>query len=166
MSLVPPLQTLEIKTDDSGFYRGFNTFVAIGSKCLIGLLILWAAVFQEQAGAALSTLNSFLLDHFGHWYMYVVFFYICVCVALALWPTAGRIHLGKPGEKPEFNNFSWFSMMFGAGIGIGMLTYATAEPIYHFGNNPDVICGMVTAETLENVRPAFKWSFLHWGLSA
>jgi choline/carnitine/betaine transport len=166
MSLVPPMQTLEIKTDDSGFYRGFNTFVAIGSKCLIGLLILWAAVFQEQAGAALSTLNSFLLDHFGHWYMYMVFFYICVCVALALWPTAGRIHLGKPGEKPEFNNFSLFSMMFGAVIGIGMLTYAKAKPIYHFGNNPDVIRGMVTVETLENVRPAFKWSFLHWGLSA
>ena len=166
MSTAPPLQTLEIKTDDSGFYRGFNTFVAIGSKCLIGLLILWAAVFQEQAGAALSSLNSFLLGHFGHWYMYVVFFYILVCLALALWPTAGKIHLGQPGEKPEFNNFSWFSMMFGAGIGIGMLTYATAEPIYHFGNNPDIISGMAMAETLENVRPAFKWSFLHWGLSA
>ena len=166
MSTVPPLQTLEIKTDDSGFYWGFNTFVAIGSKCLIGLLILWAAVFQEQAGAALSSLNSFLLGHFGHWYMYVVFFYILVCLALALWPTAGKIHLGQPGEKPEFSSFSWFSMMFGAGIGIGMLTYATAEPIYHFGNNPDVIRGMAMAETLENVRPAFKWSFLHWGLSA
>ena len=166
MSTAPPLQTLEIKTDDSGFYRGFNTFVAIGSKCLIGLLILWAAVFQDQAGAALSSLNSFLLGHFGHWYMYVVFFYILVCLALALWPTAGKIHLGQPGEKPEFNNFSWLSMMFGAGIGIGMLTYATAEPIYHFGNNPDVIRGMAMAETLENVRPAFKWSFLHWGLSA
>jgi choline/carnitine/betaine transport len=166
MSTAPPLQTLEIKTDDSGFYRGFNTFVAIGSKCLIGLLILWAAVFQDQAGAALSSLNSFLLGHFGHWYMYVVFFYILVCLALALWPTAGKINLGQPGEKPEFNNFSWFSMMFGAGIGIGMLTYATAEPIYHFGNNPDVIRGMAMAETLENVRPAFKWSFLHWGLSA
>lgn len=166
MSTAPPLQTLEIKTDDSGFYRRFNTFVAIGSKCLIGLLILWAAVFQDQAGAALSSLNSFLLGHFGHWYMYVVFFYILVCLALALWPTAGKIHLGQPGEKPEFNNFSWFSMMFGAGIGIGMLTYATAEPIYHFGNNPDVIRGMAMAETLENVRPAFKWSFLHWGLTA
>ena len=166
MSTVPPLQTLEIKTDDSGFYRGFNTFVAIGPKGMIGLLILWAAVFQDQAGAALSSLNSFLLGHFGHWYMYVVFFYILVCLALALWPTAGKIHLGQPGEKPEFSSFSWFSMMFGAGIGIGMLTYATAEPIYHFGNNPDVIRGMAMAETLENVRPAFKWSFLHWGLSA
>ena len=57
-------------------------------------------------------------------------------------------------------------MMFGAGIGIGMLTYATAEPIFHFGNNPDVIMGLVGAETAENVRPAYKWSFLHWGFSA
>lgn len=56
--------------------------------------------------------------------------------------------------------------MFGAGIGIGMLTYATAEPIYHFSNNPDVIRGTVTAVTAENVRPTFQWSFLHWGLSA
>ena len=56
--------------------------------------------------------------------------------------------------------------MFGAGIGIGMLTYATAEPIYHFSNNPDVIRGTVTAVTAVNVRPAFQWSFLHWGLSA
>ena len=96
----------------------------------------------------------------------MVFFYIVACVGLALWPKAGKIHLGLPGEKPEFSNFSWFSMMFGAGIGIGMLTYATAEPIYHFVNNPDVIRGITSGETLENVRPAFQWSFLHWGLSA
>jgi len=166
MSTTTHINTLDIKTDSSGFYRGFNSFVAFGSKCLIGLLILWAAVFQEQAGAALSNLNTFLLDYFGHWYMYVVFFYILVCICLALWPQSGKIHLGQPGEKPEFSRFSWFSMMFGAGIGIGMLTYATAEPIYHFAQNPDVIRGSVNAETLENVRPAFKWSFLHWGLSA
>ena len=98
--------------------------------------------------------------------MYVVFFYILVCVGLAVWPSTGRIHLGQPGEKPEFSRFSWFSMMFGAGIGIGMLTYATAEPIFHFGNNPDVIRGTVLSETYDNVGPAFKWSFLHWGFSA
>ena len=166
MPLPPPITALPIHTRADGFYEGFNHFVAIGSKVLIGLLIIWAAVFPEQAGAALSALNNWLLAHFGHWYMYVVFFYIVVCLGLALWPATGRIHLGKPGEKPEFSRFSWFSMMFGAGIGIGMLTYATAEPIFHFGNNPDVIMGLVGAETAENVRPAYKWSFLHWGFSA
>ena len=166
MALPPPITNLNIDTRTDGFYAGFNHFVAVGSKVLIGLLIIWAAVFPEQAGAALSALNSWLLAHFGHWYMYVVFFYILVCVGLAAWPATGRIHLGKPGEAPEFSRFSWFSMMFGAGIGIGMLTYATAEPIFHFGNNPDVIRGTVLSETYDNVRPAFKWSFLHWGFSA
>ena len=42
-------------------------------------------------------------------------------------------------------------MMFSAGIGVGMLTYATAEPMYHFQNNPDVIKGLATGATLENV---------------
>ena len=166
MALPPPITNLNIDTRTDGFYAGFNHFVAVGSKVLIGLLIIWAAMFPEQAGAALSALNSWLLAHFGHWYMYVVFFYILVCVGLAAWPATGRIHLGKPGEAPEFSRFSWFSMMFGAGIGIGMLTYATAEPIFHFGNNPDVIRGTVLSETYDNVRPAFKWSFLHWGFSA
>ena len=166
MSLPPPITNLDIDTRSDGFYAGFNHFVAVGSKVLIGLLIIWAAVFPEQAGAALSALNSWLLAHFGHWYMYVVFFYILVCVGLAAWPSTGRIHLGQPGEQPEFSRFSWFSMMFGAGIGIGMLTYATAEPIFHFGNNPDVIRGTVLSETYDNVGPAFKWSFLHWGFSA
>ena len=166
MPLPPPITALPIETQRAGFYQGFNQFVAVGSKVLIGLLIIWAAVFPDQAGAFLSALNSWLLAHFGHWYMYVVFFYIVVCLGLAVWPATGRIHLGKPGEKPEFSRFSWFSMMFGAGIGIGMLTYATAEPIFHFGNNPDAIRGLVAAESAENVRPAYKWSFLHWGFSA
>ena len=166
MPLPPPITDLPIQTNERGFYSGFNHFVAVGSKALIGLLILWAAVFPDQAGSVLSNLNSWLLAHFGHWYMYVVFFYILVCVGLALWPSTGRIHLGKPGENPEFSRFSWFSMMFGAGIGIGMLTYATAEPIFHFGNNPDVIQGLTSSESPDNVRTAFKWSFLHWGFSA
>ena len=166
MPLPPPITNLNIHTRTDGFYAGFNHFVAVGSKVLIGILILWAAVFPDQAGATLSALNTWLLAHFGHWYMYVIFFYIIVCIGLAAWPSTGRIHLGKPGEKPEFSRFSWFSMMFGAGIGIGMLTYATAEPIFHFGNNPDVIRGTVLTESFENVRPAFKWSFLHWGFSA
>jgi choline-glycine betaine transporter len=55
--------------------------------------------------------------------------------------------------------------MFGAGVGIGMLTYSTAEPIYHFANNPDVLLGAVKAQSIENVRPAFKWGLFHWGLT-
>ena len=98
--------------------------------------------------------------------MYVMAFYILVCFGLAIWPATGKIRLGGEGSSPEFSNFSWFSMMFGAGIGIGMLTYATGEPIYHFSNNLDVIMGNATASSADNVRAAMKWSFLHWDFSA
>lgn len=166
MAIKPPLTELPIATAPAGFYEGFNTIVTVGSKILVGLLIVWAAAFPVQAGAALSALNGFLLSSFGTWYIYVMAFYLITCLALAIWPATGRIRLAGEGEGPEFSTFSWFSMMFGAGIGIGMLTYATGEPIYHFSTNPDVIMGAVAGESAEVVRSAYKWSFLHWGLSA
>ena len=166
MAIKPPLRSLPIDTAESGFYTGFNQIVAVGSKILIGALILWAAVWSEQAGNVLKSIRSAVDANTGAWYMYVMAFYIVVCLALALWPATGRLKLGKADDKPEFSSFSWFSMMFGAGIGIGMLTYATGEPLFHFGTNPEVIQGVTEGSAADNVRAAYKWSFLHWGFSA
>ena len=166
MSLKAPLTELPIALDTGGFYEGFNKIVALGSKVAIGLLILWAAVWPDQAGAFLKSIRGTIDSNTGAWYMYVMSFYIVVCLGLAIWPATGKLKLGAPEDKPEFSSFSWFSMMFGAGIGIGMLTYATAEPLYHFATNPDVIRGYAEGSAADNVRSAYKWSFLHWGFSA
>ena len=166
MAIKPPLRSLPIDTAESGFYTGFNRIVAVGSKILIGVLILWAAVWSEQAGAVLKSIRAAVDANTGAWYMYVMAFYIVVCLILALWPSTGKLKLGKADDKPEFSSFSWFSMMFGAGIGIGMLTYATGEPLFHFGTNPEVIQGVTEGSAANNVRAAYKWSFLHWGFSA
>jgi choline/carnitine/betaine transport len=110
--------------------------------------------------------NGSLLGTFTSWYIYVVALFLIVCVVLALIPSTGRLKLGLEGDTPEFSSFSWFSMMFGAGIGIGMLTFATAEPMYHFATNPNVIMGETGASSADNVNNAYLWSFLHWGFSA
>ena len=166
MGIQPPLTDLDIPTANSGFYEGFSKFVAIGSKLSIGALILWAIAFPDAAGSILQSIRGTIDANTGSWYLYVMAFYIVVCLALALIPSTGKIRLGGADSKPEFSSFSWFSMMFGAGIGIGMLTYATGEPIFHFGTNPDVIMGETTASSADNVAAAMKWSFLHWGFSA
>ncbi|MBU3036121.1 BCCT family transporter [Tritonibacter mobilis] len=165
MPLKPPLTELEIKTADSGFYKGFTKDVTITAKILVAALILWAVAFPNQAAGVLSHLNGVILASFNYWYVYVVAFFVVVSLGLAIWPTSGRLRLGAEHERPEFSAFSWFSMMFGAGMGIGVLTYATGEPIYHFQNNPDVIKGLVEGGSAETVRSAYKWAFLHWGLS-
>lgn len=162
----PPLMELSIATADSGFYSGFSKSVAVISKFIVAALVVWAVVFPEQAGTVLNAINSFILSNTAYWYIWIVAMFVLLCLVLAVWPTAGRMKLGVESDKPEFSNFSWFSMMFGAGIGVGMLTWAVAEPVYHFQNNPEVIQGLVEGSTAENVRSAYKWSFLHWGLGA
>ncbi|NSY41259.1 BCCT family transporter [Leisingera sp. ANG59] len=161
-----PLRDLPIKTADKGFYSGFSVDVTVTGKLAVGGLVLWAVAFPENAGSVLAGFNSFILSHFASWYIYVMAAFVLVCIGLALWPAAGRLKIGQDGDVPEFSNFSWFSMMFGAGIGVGMLTWAVAEPVYHFQNNPDVIQGLATAAGADNVLNAYKWSYLHWGFSA
>jgi choline/carnitine/betaine transport len=95
-----------------------------------------------------------------------VAFLMLVCFVLAIVPQSGSLRIGNPGEKPEFGRFSWFAMLFGAGIGIGMLTYSTGEPMAHFANNPDIIRGAIEAQTAEAIRPAYVYTFLHWGFAA
>ncbi|MEO1397857.1 MAG: BCCT family transporter [Pseudomonadota bacterium] len=166
MSIKPPLSDLPIKTADSGFYRGFSVNVTVISKIIISVLVVWCIFWPVQAGATLGAWNSVILNNFAAWYIWVVALFVIVCLGLAAWPTGGRMLLGQPGDKPEFSNFSWFSMMFGAGIGVGMLTWAVAEPVAHFQNNPSVIQGLTTAGAEDNIRTAYVWSFLHWGVGA
>ena len=154
-----------VSTQTAGFYAGFNRVVTLGSKILIGMLILWAGLFPKRAGEVLLKVQNWTTGTFGAWYIWVTAFYLLLCLALALWPKTGKIKFGKMDEKPEFSRFSWFSMMFGAGIGVGMLTYSTAEPIFHFANNPDVIMGNSDSQAPNNVRNAYKWAMLHYGLT-
>lgn len=166
MAPKPALSKLPIKLAKSGFYRGFSLDVTVVSKIIISALVVWAIFWPAKAGKVLGDWNSLILANFAAWYIWVVALFVIVCVGLALWPAAGRLNLGQPGEKPEFSNFSWFSMMFSAGIGVGMLTWAVAEPVTHFANNPEVIQGITTGGSADNVRMAYKWSFLHWGTGA
>lgn len=155
---------LSITTAKSGFYQGFNTTVAIAPKVLIFALLAWT-IFYSDSAKVLTQLERWTTSVFGSWYMLSAAFFTAAILLLAIIPATGKIKLGSASDRPEFSRFSWFAMMFGAGVGIGMLTYSTAEPIYHFANNPDVLLGAVKAQSIENVRPAFKWGLFHWGLT-
>ena len=154
-----------ITTRSSGFYEGFNPVVALAPKILVAALILWVGLSPSAAGQVLLEVQTWSTQNFGGWYVYVTAFYTIVCLALGIWPRTAHVKLGQIDEKPEFSMFTWLSMMFGAGIGIGMLTYSTAEPIFHFANNPDTIKGLTTGLDEDNVRNAYKWAMLHYGVT-
>ena len=154
-----------ISIEKIGFYEGFNQVVALVPKLLVAALILWVGLSPSVAGEVLLSVQNWSTTNFGGWYIYVTAFYTVVCLALAIWPRTAHVKLGRPYEKPEFSMFTWLSMIFGAGIGIGMLTYSTAEPIFHFANNPDTIKGITAGLDENNVRNAYKWAMLHYGFT-
>ncbi|WP_367109955.1 BCCT family transporter [uncultured Psychrobacter sp.] len=206
MPIRPPIKELNIKTQDEGFYKGFNRFVTVTSKVLVTLVVIWILSDIERSGVILDALKNWSYANLNSYYTYSVAFYVLVCLTVILWPSFGRTKLGTdPNGKPEFSNFSWFAMIFGAGIGIGVLTYSAAEPIWHLANNPDTIMakeliitalsasgtpvpegadvfafyqdqvaasalvpieGLVIPKTESALDAAYRYSFLHWGISA
>ena len=164
--IAPPIVELPIRTAEKGFYDGFSRAVTIPSKIIVSLLIMWAIFFPVSASETLTAANSTIIASFAGWYVYLVAALIAVCFVVAVIPQSGRLRIGGADEKPEFGRFSWFAMLFGAGIGIGMLTYSTGEPMAHFSTNPEIIRGAVAGETAEAVRSAYLYTFLHWGFAA
>lgn len=162
----PPIIDLPIETHDQGFYDGFSREVTIPGKIIVSLLIMWAIFFPVRANETLSAANENIISSFSGWYVYLVALLMVIALVLAVLPQSGRLRIGAPGDKPEFSRFSWFAMLFGAGIGIGMLTYSTGEPLAHFSNNPEIIRGAIEASSAEAVRPAYVYTFLHWGFAA
>ncbi|MEM9085942.1 MAG: BCCT family transporter [Pseudomonadota bacterium] len=162
----PPMVELPIETHDRGFYDGFSRQVAIPAKTIVSFIILWAIFFPVNALGTLQAANTSIISMFSAWYVYLVAAIVVVCAGLAILPQSGRLKLGAPGEEPEFSRFSWFAMLFGAGIGIGMLTFSTGEPLAHFTNSPEIIRGAIDARSPEAVRPAYIYTFLHWGFGA
>ena len=152
------------RVDSAGFYAGQNRWVAIAVKVIVVSLVLWASLASD-AGAILIDIQSGTIGYFRGWYVYASAIFMIMSLMLAVIPRTGRIRLGKDDSVPDFSRFAWFSMMFGAGIGVGMLTYSTAEPLAHFANNPDVIMGATSALERDNLAAAYKWTLLHYGLT-
>ena len=98
---------------------------------------------------------------YGGWlFILGVNIFIVVC----LWAAFGKFgkkRLGGKGAVPEFTMFSWFSMLFSAGMGIGLLYFAVSEPITHFINPP-----LDTPQLKDQAIQALNFTYLHWGLHA
>jgi choline-glycine betaine transporter len=166
MSIKLPFTELEIEKAPSGFYEGYSLPIALISKAIMVVLVVWALIWPGNASSVLSSVNGTLLNAFNSFYIVSVGLFAIFLFVLALLPATGSKLLGTEGTKPEFSNFSWFSMMFGAGLGVGLMVFATAEPLGLWGSNPVVISGEVAPNSAEAVQSAYRYTFLHYGFHA
>ncbi|WP_432447794.1 BCCT family transporter [Aliiroseovarius marinus] len=166
MSIKPPFTELHIPKAPSGFYEGNSLPIALISKGIMVALVIWALVFPANANSTLGSLNWRLLEGFNSFYIIIVGMFLFFLAVVAILPSTGKRKMGLPGEKPEFSNFSWFSMMFGAGLGVGLMVFATAEPLGLWGSNPVILTGDVAPNTPESLQSGYRYTFLHYGFHA
>lgn len=157
--------SLEITVARLGFYKGFNPVVAISAKGMVLFLALSFAVTPVIAQRVLDAATGMAFSAFGGWYIYLMASGVVFLLTLAILPVSGRVRLGPDDARPEFGTAGWLSMMFCAGIGIGILVFSVNEPISHFISNPDIITGTETARSARAAVSAMGYVFLHWGFS-
>ncbi len=166
MSIKPPFTAVEVKRSASGFYEGHSVEIALLSKGIMVALVVWALIWPANANGVLGSLNWRLLEDFNAFYIVIVGLFAFFLFVLAALPQTGKRIMGRPGEGTEFSNFSWFSMMFGAGLGVGLMVFATAEPLGLWGSNPLVVAGEVPGNTEEALQSAYRYTFAHYGFHA
>lgn len=74
-----------------------------------------------------------------------------------------KLKLGKPDDKPEYNDVTWFVMLFACGIGVGLFFYGVAEPIYHYTTkNRYTVDPTLPDNTAAQI--AINITLYHWGI--
>ncbi|SKC90755.1 glycine betaine uptake BCCT transporter [Maledivibacter halophilus] len=135
-----------------------NNIVYYISLIVVFGIVGWGILGKDSFEMAANGLYKFLTDNFGWTYLISMFLFVGFATFLAF-SKYGNIKLGPDDSKPEFKTSSWFAMLFGAGMGIGLVFWGVAEPLNHFAHTPFGI----QSGTPEAANFAMRKSFMHWG---
>ena len=136
--------------------------VFIPALILIGAVLVWGLVFTDSFQSAATAA-------FGWTATSVDWLFILgatAFVAFVLWlafSKYGNVRLGRDGEKPTFRTTSWISMMFAAGMGIGLMFYGVSEPLAHYRETPP---GARPGVTTAMATTTFHWTAHAWAVYA
>ncbi|MDY0911779.1 BCCT family transporter [Rathayibacter festucae] len=121
----------------------------------------FAILAPEVATEVFASLQTTVVNTFSWYYVLIA----AVFVAFAIWMGVSRfgdIKLGADDDEPEFSMLSWISLLFAAGMGIGLVFYGVAEPLTHFATPRPGVTGTET----ELAQSAISQTYLHWGVHA
>ncbi|APG88808.1 glycine betaine transporter OpuD (plasmid) [Sinorhizobium americanum CCGM7] len=120
----------------------------------------WGAVFPDSLSSVSKVVLNAVIDDFGWGFVVSSAGFLVFALFLAA-SRLGKIRLGQDDERPEFRTASWICMMFSVGMGIGLMFWGVAEPIFHFSSPPH---GQAEPKSLEAALLAMKYSYFHWAL--
>ncbi|MDQ1129795.1 BCCT family transporter [Microbacterium sp. SORGH_AS_0888] len=128
---------------------------------VIVLVAAFGVLFPQVAETTFATIQAAIVRAFNWYYVLIAAFFVAFALVLGF-SRFGEIRLGKDEDEPEFSLGSWFSLLFAAGMGIGLVFYGVSEPLSHFVSpRPGV-----TGTDAQLAQSALTQTYLHWGVQA
>lgn len=131
------------------------------SIALVIIVVLLGTIFPTEFQILTQRVTNFISNYLGWYYLLLVAGIVFFCFFVIISPV-GQIRLGDPDCKPEYSKLSWISMLFSAGMGIGLVFWGAAEPLSHYA----VSAPQGQVENQQALADAFKFTFFHWGIHA
>jgi BCCT family betaine/carnitine transporter len=151
-----------------------NPAVFFPTAIIAFAVILFSLIAPKASADLFAGLRSGAVAHFDWFFMMSGNLLLIFCVVVALSPL-GKIRLGGKGATPDYSRLSWFAMLFGAGMGIGLVFYGVGEPVTHFtssmaGGPAAPLGGAVgdaqAARSMAMAATIFDWALHPWAIFA
>lgn len=131
------------------------------SAAIVALVAGLTIAFPGPAERFIGSLQTNVVSGFGWYYVLIV----AAFVAFSIWVGIGRwgdITLGQDDDEPQYRLGTWFSMLFAAGMGIGLVFWGVAEPLSHYEHPKPGVEG----SPVQLAQTAMTQTYLHWGVNA
>ncbi|MGB3725689.1 MAG: choline BCCT transporter BetT [Glaciecola sp.] len=137
-----------------------NASVFYPASILVFSLLVFTLIAPNLSGQLFGFLQQSIVENGSWFYVLIVALILLFTLYLGL-SRFSDIKLGPDHASPDYSYLSWLSMLFAAGMGIGLMFYGVAEPLMHYLSPPTQETG-----SIEAAKEAMKITFFHWGLHA
>jgi len=146
------------------------------SALTVVLFVVLTLALQNQVEPLFSAMRGWLTSNLAWFFIGSANIFVLLCLGLIVSPL-GKVRIGGMQATPDYTYTGWFSMLFAAGMGIGLMFYGVAEPMSHFsaalggvsvgedGVRTDwAPLGAAAGDTANAARLGMAATIFHWGL--
>jgi choline/glycine/proline betaine transport protein len=138
----------------------FKKGIVVPSVVFILLVTFLSSFFPELTGKSLELIQQWIFTNLNWVYVWSVTLFVFFLLGL-VFSKYGSIKLGDDNSVPEYSFFSWVSMLFAAGMGIGLMYFSVSEPVSHFSDE-----AFSELSAVQRTKNAQLYTFFHWGIHA
>ena len=150
-----------ISVEDTDKKFPTNTVVFAVALLVSLAVVAWAFIAPDNINDVGTSMQAWVVQNLG-WMFTAVVLGVTVFMLVVGYAPSGRIRLGADDSEPEFSTLSWISMLFAAGLGIGLIFYGPMEPLIHFQSVPPAFDGDGIADaSMDAAGPAIAQALLH-----